>query len=101
MRVLLVTHYYPEHRGGVEIIAGELAARLADRGVMIVWVASGPRSVPLAGGIKAIPKRAWNIAERVMGFPYPIWGPFGLLRLGGEVRRADIVHLHDCLYLGN
>ena len=25
MRVLLVTHYYSEHRSGVEIVAGELA----------------------------------------------------------------------------
>ena len=29
IRVVLVTHYFPDHSGGVERIAGELAARLA------------------------------------------------------------------------
>lgn len=101
MRVLLVTHYYPEHRGGVEIVAGELAERLARRGVEIVWAATGPRGFPVVAGIRATPKKAWNITERFLGFPYPIWGPIGLFHLATEVRRSDLVHLHDCLYLGN
>src|SRR5262249_49947924 len=35
------------------------------------------------------------------GFPYPIWGPISLCKLVRAVARADAVHLHDCLYLGN
>ncbi len=101
MRVLLVTHYYPEHRGGVEIIAGELAERLAGRGMTITWAASGPSEGPIASGIRVIPMRAWNFTERYLGFPYPLWGPASLLHLAAEVRRSDLVHLHDCLYLGN
>ena len=100
MRVLVVSHYYPAHRGGVEIVAGELAGRLARRGVAIEWAASGPAGgVP--AGIDILPMRAWNVAERRLGFPYPIWGPAGLARLFAAVRRADVVHLHDSLYLGS
>jgi len=40
MRVLVVTHYYPKHGGGIEIVAGELARRLVGRGVEVVWAAS-------------------------------------------------------------
>jgi glycosyltransferase involved in cell wall biosynthesis len=101
MRILLVTHYYTEHRGGIEIVAGELSERLACRGVEIVWMASRPSSAVPCQGISRIPMPAWNITERVLGFPYPLWGPIGLIRLCGEVRRCDLLHLHDSLYMGN
>ena len=42
MRILMTTHYYAEHRGGVEIIAEEVGRRLARRGAEVVWAASGP-----------------------------------------------------------
>jgi glycosyltransferase involved in cell wall biosynthesis len=100
MRVLLVSHYYPEHRSGVEIIAGELARRLAARGVEIVWAASAGDGDGPAGAIR-LPMRAWNVAERRLGFPYPLWCPASLGRLSREVGRCDLVHLHDSLYLGN
>ena len=43
--------------------------------------------------------KSWNIVERLCGFPYPLWSPGSLLRLWRDVRTADAVHLHDCLYL--
>src|SRR5262245_20652725 len=81
MRVLLVTHYYAEHRGGVEIVAAELARRLADRrlagrgnGVEIVWVASaGPgdasfvgRFCKPSGGTDGLQNRP-TIGQRLVG----------------------------------
>jgi glycosyltransferase involved in cell wall biosynthesis len=101
MRVLLVTHYYPEHRSGVEIVAGEVARRLARRGVDIVWAASGLAAGSGPDGVTRLPMRASNLTEQRFGFPYPFWGPLSLWRLGREVRRCDVVHLHDSLYLGN
>jgi glycosyltransferase involved in cell wall biosynthesis len=101
MRVLLVTHYYPEHRGGVEIIAGELADRLARRGLQVTWMASDEGTQPGAEGVLRRPVRAWNITERRLGFPYPLWGPVSLWRLGEAVRRCDVVHVHDALYQGS
>ncbi len=101
LRVLLVTHYYPEHASGVEIIAGELARRLAERGARVCWAASGPSAGPDVAGVKRLPMRAWNWSERCWGIPYPLWSPASLARLVAAVRRCDLVHLHDCLYLGN
>lgn len=101
MRILVVTHYFAEHRGGVEIVAGELNRRLAQRGVKVVWAASGPVEGPLCEGVTRLPMRVCNVAERRLGFPYPVWSPSSLLRLEREMRRCDLVHLHDSLYMGN
>lgn len=99
MRLLIVTHYFPEHRGGIEIVAGELARRLAQTGVQIAWAASDTDSMNRAPG--AIPMRAWNVAERRLGFPYPLWSPRSLSRLRSLMEWCDVVHLHDSLYMGN
>jgi glycosyltransferase involved in cell wall biosynthesis len=101
MRVLLVTHYYPEHRGGVEIIAGQLARRLAGRGIELVWAASHCDPPPAWAGVTALPIRSWNGLEKRLGIPLPIWSLGGLRRVARAVEQADIVHLHDSLYLGN
>lgn len=100
-RVLLVTHYYAEHRGGVEIVAGELARRLARRGAQITWVASDATQADGPEGVTRLPMRSWNITERRLGFPYPIWGPISLCKQIRAVAHAEVVHLHDCLYMGN
>ncbi len=101
MRVLLVTHYFPGHGGGVEIVAGELAVRLARRGFSITWAASSPAPTRPGDAVSYLPMNAWNGTERHFGFPYPLWGPAGLARLGSAVKECDLVHLHDCLYQGN
>jgi len=101
LNVLLVTHYYPEHRGGVEIVAGELASRLAQQGVHIEWAASRPGPQSTVEGVRPLSMANWNITEQRLGFPYPLWGPISLFKLLRAVGRADLVHLHDSLYLGN
>lgn len=103
MRVLLVTHYYPAHRGGVERIAGQLAERLAADGVAEVeWHASDcDPPPPGAPGVRAAPAPSFNLAERRLGFPYPLWSPAALRRLTRAARAADVVHLHDSLYFPN
>ena len=100
LRVALVTHYFPAHRGGVEAVAGELAARLQASGdADIAWHASDTDPAP--PGIRSVPARAWNVTERCLGFPYPLWSPGALAALARAVKAADAVHLHDCLYLPN
>jgi glycosyltransferase involved in cell wall biosynthesis len=102
MRILLVTHYYPEHRGGVEIVAGALARRLAGHGdIRVTWLASGTPPAENVPGVRRVPVRAWNVTEDWLGFPYPLWSPRALADLSRHIRDADLVHLHDCLYAGN
>ena len=101
MRVLVVTHYYPKHGGGIEIVAGELARRLVDRGVEVVWAASEEQAHGAPEGVTRWPVSAWNVTEKKLGFPYPLWSPVSLAGLEQLVRDCDVVHLHDSLYLGN
>lgn len=104
IRVVLVTHYYPAHRSGVELAAGELARRLATHGdVEIVWHASDcdPPPERVCERLRCQPASAFNGLERWLGLPYPLWSWSSLARLVRAVRAADLVHLHDCLYFGN
>ena len=102
-RVVLVTHYFPSHGGGVESVAGELASRLAASGAAeITWYSSDTDAPPVESpGLQCVPVKTWNVAERRFGFPYPLWSFSGLVRLVRSVRASDAIHLHDCLYLPN
>lgn len=99
----MVTHYFPSHHGGVEAVAWEIASRLAASGAAdITWYASDTDQPPSdRPGLRCVPARTWNLAERFLGFPYPLWSPAALAKLARAVREADVVHLHDCLYLPN
>jgi phosphatidylinositol alpha-1,6-mannosyltransferase len=104
MRIVLVTHYYPAHRGGVEMVAGEIARRLAGGGDMeIVWFASDCDPAPERNGprLRCQPASACNFIESWSGIPYPLWSWTSLVRMTNEIRAADLVHIHDCLYFGN
>lgn len=103
-RLLLVTHYYAAHHGGVEIVADALARRLCiDHGWSVVWMASDCDAVPgdPPASLTTRPARACNWTERHLGFPWPVWSLAALRALWREVGAAGVVHLHDCLYFGN
>ena len=100
-RIALVTHYFPAHRGGIELVAGELARRLASQGAQITWYASDTDAAPQIPGVTCVPAKACNMLERRLGVPYPLWSISALKRLSQAARDADAVHLHDCLYLAN
>jgi glycosyltransferase involved in cell wall biosynthesis len=102
MRLTLVTHYYPAHRGGIEIVAGEIARHLAaSHAAEVAWHASDCDPPPAIPGVACFPARAWNGIERRAGVPYPLWSVGALRALARAARSADAVHLHDCLYLPN
>jgi glycosyltransferase involved in cell wall biosynthesis len=103
IKILLVTHYYPEHRGGIEIVAGKLAQYLTREGqVEITWMASNvdphPMGIP---GLCCLPMKASNWIENKIRIPYPLWSLPSLLKLWQAIRSADVIHLHDYLYLSN
>jgi glycosyltransferase involved in cell wall biosynthesis len=100
-RVLVVTHYFPEHRGGVELIAQELGARLVKRGFEIVWAASNEGATLGEAPFARLSMKAWNFTEQWLGFAYPLWGAGSLCRLYSALRHCHVVHIHDSLYMGN
>lgn len=103
VKILLVTHYYPAHRGGIEIAAGKIAQQLLKSyPVSITWMAAGTDKAPDSSeNLQCLPMKAWNITEEKWGIPYPVWHPSSLAPLWQEISRADLVFLHDYLYAGN
>lgn len=98
IKLLMVSNFFDTHRGGLEIVAGRLADELARRGMAVTWLASRVTTPPERETIRTAPVAAWNVAERRLGIPFPLLGPSALARLFGEIRRADVVMLHDSLY---
>lgn len=103
MKLLMVTHYFADHRGGIEIVAGELAHHLTqvDKDLHMTWVASGATQSEDTAEIQHVGIPVWNITENRLGVPYPIWSPVGLWRLLAFIREADMLLLHDAIYMGS
>ena len=100
LRVLLVSHYYPPHMGGIENVAHAEARHLTAAGVQVTVLTSGERSsVTDEDGVRVVRVRAWNGLERKAGVPFPVLGPQLLRRALRWVRWADVVHIHDAFYL--
>jgi len=103
VKMLMATHYFDSHRGGIEIVAARLADELHRRGVDVTWLATDATPPPGegsgCGNFRPIP--AWNIAERRFGIPLPLPGPAGASTIWREVKASDVVLLHDSLYPTN
>lgn len=101
MRILLVTHFYPGHGGGIERVAEQLARRMTAMGHDLTWAASDVDPSATASAGRALPMRCFNGIERLTGFPYPLWSPGSLRQLARAVHQADAVHVHDAIYAGS
>lgn len=100
IKILIVTHYFDLHQGGIEAVAGNIARGLAKRGFQVSWAAAHPQSSDHSS-FQPVPLKTWNLIERVTGVPVPIPSPSAIRTLSAAVDAADVVMLHDCLYLGN
>jgi glycosyltransferase involved in cell wall biosynthesis len=100
-RVLLVSHYYPPHLGGIENVVRHEAVHLAARGAEVTVLTSGDRTRTdheEDGRVRVVRIAAWNGVERRAGVPFPVLSPRLLPAARRWARWADVVHLHDCLY---
>lgn len=103
--VLIVCHYFPPHVGGIEEVARAEAQGLVAAGLPVTVMTSRPagrrRDAQADPGIRVVRVPAFNILER-FGVPFPLFFPASLLRRSwAEVRQADVVHVHDTLYLSS
>jgi glycosyltransferase involved in cell wall biosynthesis len=102
MRIVMASHYFGSHRGGIEIVAEQIYRGLAARDQEVVWLASDVTPAPAAEGkCRAVPLPGSNFIEDKLGVPFPIPGFVAAKKINREVQEADVLILHDCLYLSN
>ncbi len=101
-RLLTVSNFFDSHRGGLEIVAGRLARELAGRDFEVTWLAGDVTPPPPANAavpLQIRPVKCWNVTERRLGVPWPVLSPRAVRTLWRAVREADVVLLHDSLYM--
>lgn len=102
MKILVVTHYFPNHKGGVEVVAGEIINGLSAYGVDVKWIASNTDLPPENNDfLECISIPTANIIEKKFGFAYPLWNLTIYRQLWRHIKQVDLVHLHEYIYLGN
>lgn len=102
MKILILSHYFASHRGGIETAAEEQFRALAARGQEVAWLAADSTPGPASTGRShAIPLPVCNFVEQKTGLPLPIPALGAFKEISRELSTADILILHDCLYLTN
>lgn len=102
MKVLVVSPYYDTHGGGVEKVAARLASEVAHFGASVTWCSLDcGEGLPKEDSVNIVKLRGSNIIERKLNFPYPLISFFSLLKLWKEIRKSDVIHLHDYIYFSN
>jgi glycosyltransferase involved in cell wall biosynthesis len=100
VKLLMVSHYFEMHRGGIETVASSLARELASRCIDVTWMATDASLVlATTDNVTRIALRASNLLERTIGIPYPLAYRSAWRRIFRETKRADAVLIHDGLYL--
>jgi glycosyltransferase involved in cell wall biosynthesis len=102
-RVLIVTHYWPPHVGGIETVAVEQATRLAARGWQVQVATSrlrGDQARERYGPVEVARFRCVNVLERLWSVPVPLVSPTMLFFLWRRARLADVVVAHGHVYIG-
>ncbi len=103
MHVLMVCHYYPPHSGGIEYVARGQAERLAAAGHTVTVVTSkvsAEEQDVTSKNLKVRRVPAWN-GLQARGAAFPIFGPRIFRELYNEVQRADVVQVHDALFISS
>ena len=102
VEVAVVTHYYGGHGGGIEQVAERLIRELSAKdGYHFTWMASDCDPAPLIEGQRLQPMCTCNAIEKFLGLPMPLWGLKSLRAMLESIRKADVLWLHDTLYIGN
>lgn len=100
--LLVASNYFESHKGGIEIVAGQLARALGTgQGFDVAWLAANSSAPAPDGSVRSIALRSWNGIERLLGLPIPLPLPGAIATIFRQVRSSDVVMLHDTLYPSN
>ena len=104
-RALLVAHHYPPHIGGLGIVVWQQAKSMAESGYEVTVLTSeyGP-SNPQADSdtrLEVIRVPCSHVIERLSSIVFPLFSPRLVFELWKQVKRAQVVHIHDVFYLSS
>ncbi|HQH27657.1 MAG TPA: glycosyltransferase family 4 protein [Oligoflexia bacterium] len=100
-RVLVITHFFENHGGGIEIVAAHLCRELVNYGFEVRWAASWEPGINEIPGVVRLPMNGCDFTEGLFGVPFPFWGPRSLLRLRREISQCDALLIHDAAYINH
>ena len=102
MKILMASHYFGSHGGGVEIVAENLFRQWTTAGHEVVWMAGNSTSPPdVVAPSRTVALPIFNFVENRTGVPFPIPSLRSIKRIRSEVNHAEVLVVHDCLYLSN
>ena len=104
MKILLVTHYWLPHPGGIEYLAREQAMRLTQRGHFITAVTSAigdSRPVSRDDGFDVHRIPANNFLERKLGVPYPLFSLALFAHMTRLAEQHDVVLAHSHTFMSS
>lgn len=87
-KLAVLSAYFAEQGGGVEMTTGELVDALRAAGIGVEWTAMGPRA---ARDHQTHAVAGTDILNRLFGVPMPIPMPWALPAVWSSIRRADLV----------
>jgi glycosyltransferase involved in cell wall biosynthesis len=100
IKVLMLSHYFGQHNGGIEAVASALGRELTSHGFQVLWLASGE---PGADGDKQEYRcdtlAAGRTAEKLLAIPYPLLRPSAWRKIWREAARHDVIVVHDAIYM--
>lgn len=101
--IVVVSHYYPPHVGGLEIVAknqAELLAAAGNKVTVITSKVSQDEHDTQSSHLHVVRVRAINMLER-FGVPFPIFLPRLVPTLMRHIKAANVVHIHDAFYMSS
>lgn len=104
MRILIVSHYFYPHKGGIEVVVYNQAKELVKMGHEVTVVCSrmnNEAKFEIINGINIIRIPASNILESNFGIPFPFFSPTLITILAKLIKNNDIIHIHEIFYLSS
>jgi glycosyltransferase involved in cell wall biosynthesis len=104
-KALIVAHHYPPHIGGLGIVVWQQAQSMAESGYDVTVITSrwgqSSSEVDAHSRLKVIRVPCSHVIERLSSIVFPLFSPRLLVDLWREVKRADVVHVHDVFYMSS
>lgn len=104
MKILIACHYYSPHLGGIETVVENQAALLAvnnDVTILTSSIGASKKIKNAANNYSIIRIPAINFLENRFGIPFPLFSPSIIWKAFRAVKKADIIHVHDSLYISS